>query len=258
MRFWILLAAFVTSAASAAELHTADEIRTCVRANFPSTTSVQTIEVQSADRGGGTRTLQARAYWKKGADGRARIMLQVQNPPDLAGSSYLVAENSDRDDMFMFLPATNRVKRIQGASVSGALWGTDFSYEDIKQVQGLLINGSIKRDTDTDVGGQKAYVLSIVPVQTQDSGYIRIMSYIDQSTCVPLKTEFFEKGDALRKRLLVDAAKVSKEGAHWVAHTYEMSDLREQTKTVLRIDKVVHDQPLPDRIFNQQTFYLGN
>src|SRR5690348_14376138 len=103
MRFWILLAAISMPLASAAGVQTADDIRACVRANFPANTSVQTLEVKSVDRAGGSRTLQARAYWKKGSDGRARIMMQVQNPPDLAGSSYLVAENASRDDMFMFL-----------------------------------------------------------------------------------------------------------------------------------------------------------
>src|SRR6185295_16312298 len=98
MRIRILIAALVLPLSAVAAPQSAEEIRSCVRANFPSNTSVQTIEVQSADRGGGTRTLQARAYWKKANDGRAKIMLQVQSPADLAGSSYLVAESADHDD----------------------------------------------------------------------------------------------------------------------------------------------------------------
>ncbi len=256
--WWLSIASLVLPVASiAAAPQTADEVRKCMQQNFPKSSSVQSIEVKAADRSGGSRTLAANVYWKRAGDGKAQVMLRVKEPADLKDSSYLVLERSTRDDMFMFLPAANRVRRIQGAQVSDGLWGTDFSYDDMRQVQGILDSGKFERQKDEDFNGRKVYVLAVAPAKAEESSYNRIMSYVDQQTCVPLKTEFFQKAGAPRKRLLVDPAQVTQQGSQWIAHQYDMTDLLSQTATQLRIGKVEYEKKLPERLFNQQTFYLG-
>ncbi len=244
-------------APSALALEKAEDIRTCARKNYPATSSTQAFVLTSIGRDGAERTLQATAYWKRGSDGRAKVMLQVDRPDDLRGSSYLMLERSTRDDLFMFLPAVNRVKRIQGSQMSDALWGTDFSYEDIKQVQGVFDAGTLTREADAEVAGKKVYVLAFTPAQVEESAYKRIVSRIDPATCVALQTDFFQSLDAPRKRLVIDPKEVRQQGARWMAHLYEMQDLHNQTRSVLRIDKMSADADLPERLFNPQTFHLG-
>jgi hypothetical protein len=248
---------FLLLAAPALALEKAEDIRACARKNFPATSSTQTFLLTTIGRDGSERSLHASAFWKRGSDGKAKAMLQVDQPDDLRGSSYLMVEKSTRDDLFMYLPAMNRVKRIQGNQTSDALWGTDFSYEDIKQVQGIFDSGKLTREADAEVAGKKHFVLSFVPDKLEESAYKRIVSQIDPASCVALQTDFFEAGDAPRKRLVVDPKEVRQQGARWMAHLYEMRDLRNETRTVLRIEKITADSDLADRLFNPQTFYLG-
>jgi hypothetical protein len=191
--------------------------------------------------------------------------MRVHQPADLSGSSYLLVEKSDRDDTFMFLPAVNRVKRIQGAQMNDDLWGTDFSYEDIKQVQGVLADGKGERLADEDLGGKKAYVVSIVPAPTPAAEgapaatpvYEKAVTWVAQENCVPLKAELYQNGK-IAKRLQADPAKVLKQGQRWVPQEYLMSDLVNETKSELKVLKIEFDKNLPDRLFNPQTFYVGN
>jgi hypothetical protein len=158
----------------------------------------------------------------------------------------------------MYLPAVNRVKRIQGNQMSDDLWGTDFSYEDIKQVQGVLVTGKLDRLADEDVGGRKAYQLGVTPQAGQGAaGYEKIVTWIDHQTCLPLKVEFVEAGK-LRKRMMLDPAKFTRKGERWVAQQYTITDLLSETRTELRINKIEYERPLADRLFNPQTFYISN
>ncbi|HXG28803.1 MAG TPA: outer membrane lipoprotein-sorting protein [Nevskiales bacterium] len=244
-------------APSVLALEKAEDIRACVRQNYPARSSTQAFVLASIGRDGTERSLQATAYWKRGSDGRAKVMLQVDKPDDLRGSSYLLLEKPTRDDLFMYLPAVNRVKRIQGSQMSDSLWGTDFSYEDVKQLQGIFDAGTLTREADADVAGKKLYVLAFTPAKVEESAYKRIVSRIDPATCVALQTDFFQTGDTPRKRLTIDPKEVRPLGTRWMPHLYEMQDLHNQTRTVLRIDKVSADVELPERLFNPQTFYLG-
>jgi hypothetical protein len=134
--------------------------------------------------------------------------------------------------------------------LSDQLWGTDFSYEDIKQLQGIATDGASERLPDTEVAGRPAYVLALVPTAEESSSYTRIVSAIDRETCVTLRTEFYERGESARKVLDADAAEIRPVAGRFVAHAFEMRDLRDETRSWLRIRKIAHDVSIPSKIFN--------
>jgi hypothetical protein len=253
----LVLGLAITLSSASAALETVEEVRECTRGNFPERNSLQTIELVARDRAGGERTLDARLHWKRGKERSARIMIRVDRPSDLRGSSYLLIEKRGRDDMFMYLPAMQKVRRISAGMLSGQLWGTDFSYEDVKQLQGIAADGETERLPDARIAGRSTYVLSLVPDSNEESSYRRIVSYVDQETCVPLKIEFYERGDRLRKLLLADPDRVDQVDGRWIARELEMRDVRDETQTWLRTGKVVHDGKISDRSFDPGRFYLG-
>jgi len=257
MRERIVALLLLLATTPAVALDKAEDIRACARKNFPATSSTQTFRLTTIGRDGAERTLHATGFWMRDSDGKTKAMLYVNQPSDLRGSSYLMLEKSTRDDLFMYLPALNRVRRIQGNQTSDPLWGTDFSYEDIKQVQGIFDSGKLTREADVEAGGKKLYVLSFVPDKAEESAYQRIVSRIDPDSCAALQTEFFRTGEVPHKRLTVDPKEIRQEGKRWVAHVYEMRDLHNETRTTLHFEKISADEDLPGRLFNPQTFYLG-
>jgi len=252
------LLAVLLLATPASALETAEEIRACVRHNLPEKTSVQTIELESLDRAGGRRTLVARLHWKRFADDRYRLRIRVEKPPDLRGSSYLAIENDANDDMFMYLPATQRVRRINSGMISDSLWGTDFGYEDIKHLQGIAAEGAVERLPDTFLEDHAVYVLSTVPASDEESSYSKIVSYIEPKSCLAIRTEFYERGDVPRKLLLADLDQVTHEENRWLARSIEMRDLRSETRSQLRVIETRDDVEVPDRTFNPTLLGRGN
>src|ERR1051326_4161390 len=128
---WIACVFAVVPAIAAAD-PALDKILDCMRANIPPTVRIQTVEVTAFDRTGGQRSMRGRLFGMR-EDNRVRIMLRIEAPVDLAGASYLVREAAPADEMYLYLPSVNRVRRITGAALDGQLWGTDLSYNDFKR-----------------------------------------------------------------------------------------------------------------------------
>ena len=221
-----------------------------MRANLPERTSRERIELESLDRAGGRRTLEAKLDWMRDDQGRARLRIRVEAPSDLRDAAYLVIEKSGDDDMFMYVPAARKVRRIAGGSLGGELWGTDFSYEDIKQVQGIAGSGSRERLPDADVSGRPTWVIEHRPDDSQESSYSRIVAYVDPDTCVALRTEFFQRGERPRKVLVADPESLIEVEGRWLARSLEMQDVRDETRSWFRVLDVEHDVEIPERVFS--------
>lgn len=257
---WTAAAATETTQAQDPEVEagdsmTAEQIRDCSRANFPERTTRQEIELKAVDRIQGERLLQAVLYWKRFDANSSRTNITISAPADLAGSSYLIIEGDGEDQMFTYLPALDRSRRIAGSATSSKLWGTDFSYQDIKQLQGVAAGGELTRKPDTRLKDRLAYVLELRPDAEPVSPYTRILNWIDQKTCLPLKTEFYEQADEPRKRLLADPAEYEQIGQRWLATELIMQDLRDDTQTTLTVKSATLDESVKDIAFNPGSYY---
>ena len=238
--------------ASAAPLESVEEIRECMRGNLPEQSSRQQVVLTAVDRAGGERVLETEMHWKKFRRGLPRVRIRVKAPPDMRNAAYLLIEQEKgrESDMYVYLPAAERIRRIAARTMSDQLWGTDFSYDDIRQLQWIASEGGHERLPDQAVSGRPAYVLSLRLAPEEASSYERIVAFVDQATCVSLKMEFYEGAEAPRKVLVADAEGLFQQEGRWLVRDITMSDLRDETSTRLRVTEVEFDVEIRDRIFN--------
>jgi len=258
---FVIAALVVASAVSGDPLPAAtplSKVLDCMRDNVPPTVRIQEVELTSTDRAGGTRVLKGKLFAIR-ENGLVRSMLRISAPSDLSGAAYLVRETpADRgDEMYMFLPSVNRVRRISGASAEGALLGTDFSYNDVKQFENAYDGTEPKLEAPDNIQGRPAWVMTTKAKTGEDSRYSTVKTWIDQKTCVALKIDFFE-GDKLRKELAAPATGLMQSDKYWYVSEAEMRDLKEGTKTALKVVGVTSGSDLPSRYFDAHSFYLGN
>jgi len=247
---WLMLAPGVAAAADVAK------ITECMRANVPQTVRIQTVEVAARDRTGGERLLKGRMFGTREND-RVRVMLRIEAPPDLSGAAYLVREADPADEMYMYLPSVNKVRRITGGAMDGKLWGTDLSYNDLKQIQNAFSAGTTVAEADGQIEGRPVHVLRFTPRAQEPSRYATVRAHVDQKTCVALRVEFFE-GGSVRKEATVPAKSLKQSGKLWYASEALMRDLKDGTQTTVRVLGVTSGDKLSSRYFNPTQFYLGN
>lgn len=246
--FWPLLAA--------ADDPALDKVVDCMRANIPQTVRIRTVEITAWDRTGGERTLRGKLVGAREKD-KVRVMLRIEAPADLAGASYLVREGEKFDEMFLYLPSVKKVRRITGASLDGQLWGTDLSYNDVKQIENAFSGADMKLEGQAQVGPRPVHVLSFAPRKQDASRYTLIRARVDQQTCVALGADFIEPA-GVRKTLTVRPEAVKQSGSLWYASEADLRDVRNNTHTRVRVLGVTGGDALAKRYFNPNTFYLSN
>lgn len=240
------------------------KILDCMRANVPPTLRVQEIEFVTTDRSGGSRTLKGKVYtlFEKipTGGGLVRAMLRISQPSTFDGAAYLVRETQDyaNDGMYVYLPSVGRVRRVSGTFADGAMLGTNFSYNDFKQLENAFVGSSAKLESSGMIEDRPVNVVMFTALKTptgEASRYSGVRTWVDKKACMPLKADFYE-GDKLRKQLTAPASALQQSGGYWYLSTLEMRDLVEGSKTELKVVGVTAGHELPGTYFNPQLFYL--
>ncbi|HSW11389.1 MAG TPA: outer membrane lipoprotein-sorting protein [Solimonas sp.] len=254
MKQWILLAALGLSLpAFADESH---QVFDCMRANIPQTLRIQEIQLDATDRSGGVRSLRGKVYAKR-EQGLVRVMLRVAEPSNVAGAAYLVRETGQReDDMYVYLPAVNRVRHVTGNFANGSLLGTDFSYVEVKLIQNAFTGATGRLEPASKIDGRQVHVVTMAAPKGEKADYSMVRLWVDQQTCVALKAEFYN-GEQPVKRLTAPVSSLKQAGKLWYASEMEMRDLKEGTYTTMRVTGVIADSDLGSKPFDPNSFHIG-
>jgi hypothetical protein len=234
-----------------------DEVADCVRANQPRLSAEQTVTLRTVDRTGSARVSNATIYWQKFGE-NSKALIRFSEPADLRGSALLLLQKGDRADMFMYLPELRKVRRVTQRSVSGSMFGTDFTYEDFERFQGLAGDGAAARLPDAEIEGRKVFVLEGRPSRGEESAYERIVSFVDQEHCLPIQTEFYGKGERLRKVMVMPPEKITREEESWVPRLVLVKDLVNETHTELLVEEIELDKKLPRKLFSEGGLLAGS
>ncbi len=127
-----------------------------------------------------------------------KSLMEFDTPADVKGTKFLSYEHINKDDdQWLYLPALKRVKRIASKNKSGAFMGSEFSYEDLSafNVNKYTYTGDAKLGILND---KEVYIGESVPV-SKYSGYTKLISYIDKSSFLIQKIEYFDRKKKLLK-----------------------------------------------------------
>jgi hypothetical protein len=138
---------------------------------------------------------------------------------------------------------------------SQKLWGSDFTLADVKQVQGLLLEGDAKRLADTTVANRPAYLIETI-TKMEETGYRKVLSYVDQESCTLFKSELFSDGEAPHKILMADISTLLEVEPYWLLFGYRMTDQRAATYTDLKLSDIYLLERMPEALFTPDGFYF--
>jgi predicted RND superfamily exporter protein/outer membrane lipoprotein-sorting protein len=179
-------------------------------------------------------------------------MVRFLSPPDVKGTVILLIERSDKDDdIWVYLPALKKVRRLVASNRKESFAGTDFSYGD---VIGHRVQEWEHRLVGEDVvDGQACYVIESVPrtdAVKANSGYSRRRSWIRKDNFVMIRGEY---GDLARQPLktitaaavqLVDPARQK-----WQPMRLEAGNSQTGHRTVIRYEHFKANQGVKDELF---------
>ncbi len=254
---WLAIGVSAAGPAAAADPRV-QAIRDCITANAPSQSALQALDVRVFDRAGSYRSLVAQGYWKRFDDGLSRILIRVDAPPELRDAAYLVIQKPERYDLFVYLPAIGRVRRLNARASSGSLFGTDFSYEDIVHLQRVAEGANVSARPDVERAGALIHILHSEIDPASGSAYTAVDYHIEKKRCVLLRADFFGTGGALRKQLVADPKSVVRSGSTWYASRLTMHDRLEETRTEIVVEDMEIDPTLRRSLFSERALLQRN
>jgi hypothetical protein len=229
------------------------EVEACVSRNLPEAAGVIEFSVEAVDRSGAVTTSRAEVRWRKDDQALSQIVLRVSEPARTAGTALLIVDrDSGEPEFYLRLPEVEKVRRVRSKRLRGPVLGTDFSYEDLQRLRDPVDRKALELVGVSEAEGRATWLLETLPGSRSDSEYGRVLTHVDQSTCLPIQIELFDHRDRLRKRLHAPIEEIREVGAARLPHVFVMQDLRRGTRTRIRIERFDATPDLPAAQFTRQ------
>ena len=187
-------------------------------------------------------------YERLGSYGSSKSVLRFTAPAEVKGVALLVINHTDRaSDQWMWTPAINRERRIALQDRSTRFFGTDFSFEDLEE-----------RDTDQfeykligeePVEGASCWKVQSTPRQSKASQYTHSYVWIQKDKFAITQIENYSRDQLVRRARYTD---IRNDQGIWTAHKIDMHDLKRNSHTILKIEKLQYNAPMKDDAFSLQ------
>lgn len=194
--------------------------------------SQATVRMTLTNRRGAQR-VRTLLIWSARVAKRTRSLVRITAPADVRGTSFLFKENAGgRDDMWLYIPALKRTRRIVGKARQGRFLGSDFTYADL-EARGLK-GATHKRLADSRIARFACYVIEARPKAGSGSQYSRIVAWIRKDNFVAIRLKMYDKRGKLTKKLFVRRLGKSSSGQPVIKET-RMVSVQSRTSTLMRV-----------------------
>lgn len=209
-------------------------VRLRLEVKQPINTTKTTLQLQIKQRRTGTTTdLVYQVLWPKERNGEGVLLHKADgNPP--SGSLYVPPD---------------KPRPLNAQQMSGALFGSDLSYEDVIENFFGWANQTIVGSEV--VNGANCLILESRPDKGEASSYSRIRSWIDARRLVPLRVEKYMPSGQLARRIETVRV-VTDDKRRFIPGDLTVRGPQEDSVTNLDGSRIRHDVTYTDREFTPE------
>ncbi len=184
-------------------------------------------------------------------------LLRFLSPADVKGTGLLVFDYEQKDDdMWLFLPALRKTRRIVSTERAKSFMGSEFSYADMAPP--ILDEFTYKILSEKEVDRTLCWEIEMVPVDedvADENGFSRRIAYIGKQDFVIRGAIYYDLDGELHKELSVLEIKE----VDTVNHRYRpmhmvMVNKQNDRKSILKINQIQFNPDVKDDYFT--TRYL--
>lgn len=218
------------------------------RDNGKDATSLVTMTL--TEKGRSPRLRKMITYRQDKKAGEVSTLIRFTEPADISGTGLLTLDTPTGDsNQWIFLPAMERVRRIDSNRKGGRFVNSDYYYEDLRDRK--VAHDTHRLVARETISGVACDILESVPVEPGSSVYKKRITWIDLATFIPMRIDFYEKrDDRPGKRWLLE--KKARIQGYWTLLDSTLTDLDSGHQTRLTVEKILYDRRLPTRLFSSQ------
>lgn len=212
-----------------------------------------TVTLTITEKNGSVRTRKLSMITKSYDDGTIKRMVKFLDPADVRGTAMLIVDNKEtQDDMWIYLPALKKTRRIVSTEKGKSFMSSEFSNADMSSGS----NADFKISHLPESGKNEVWVIGSLPVSEEKAdeyGFSRKVTFLDKSSLKTKKIDFYNFDDELFKTIEILATQPleGKEG-------YVMTDMLASNYSNGRSSRVKFDQVNTSASIPDNTFIADN
>ncbi len=181
-----------------------------------------------------------------------RRVVTFNSPADVKGTKTLLIEHTGADDdIWIYLPAMKKVRRLVASNKKDSFVGTDFSYGDV--IGHKVEDWKHKLLREEKFSGKDCYVIESTPKTPEvadQSGYSKRVSWIDKESSVAVKGEIYDQnGELLKKLSAEEIQKVDAKNNKWQPMKLVAENVQTSHKTVIEFKNFKAGVGVRDDVF---------
>ena len=216
----------------------------------------QTMKFSEKPRVKVIQSVEKKGYGDNKRDSRSiALILEPINDKGIGTLTYDY-DDADKDaDLWIYLPALGKIKRLQTSKEnndeSGSFFGSEFSIEDLEIKKVHEFTYKILREETYNQ--RPVWVIESIPTEkkAKKSRYAKVVSWIDKERHLVLRDDLYNSQGNICKQLtrgnieLVDNV--------WLAKKVTMNNLLTSRVTLMELISVAFNMPIPDEFLTQRT-----
>ncbi len=179
-----------------------------------------------------------------------KSLIKYLSPKRVKGQTILMLNNAD--DIWMYFPRTNRVRKLATHAKKQKMEGSDFSYEDMGSGDAWTEDFISRLLEDEKIGDISCYILELTIKEDAQSGYSRMVMWINKENFIPLQIDYYDEDDPELhlKRLSLSDIRLIEDIP--TPMKMVMLDLQDNTDTIMEYENITYKADLPDNLFTER------
>ena len=192
-------------------------------------------------------TWQREITFKSWTKGRDYSLALITAPAREKGQTFLKRET----EMWNWNPTINRLIKLPPSMMSQGWMGSDFSNDDLLKESSIVVDYSHKILAEEIIDGWDCYQIELIPLEDAAVVWGKIYKWISKEEFLQMKSEYYDEDDYLIKTEL--AYDIKTMDGRLIPSRFELIPEEEEGhKTVVVLDEIRFNEPLPDGFFSQQ------
>lgn len=177
-------------------------------------------------------------------------LVRYLEPRRVKGQAVLMLNNAD--DIWMYFPRTQRVRKLATHAKKQKMQGSDFSYEDMGSGDAFLNDFNSRRLADEEMKEDECYKVELTRKPESDVSYSRLNMWVKKENFMPIVIDYYDEKDPTRLEKRLEQSDIRLIDDIPTAMKAVMHNQNDNTQTVMEMLEVKYKVVLDDKMFTER------
>ncbi len=179
-----------------------------------------------------------------------KSLVRYLEPRRVKDQAILMLNHSD--DIWMFFPRTQRVRKLATHAKKQKMQGSDFSYEDMGSGDAFIEDFTAERLDDEKMNGHDCYKLELTRKPESDVSYSRIVMWIIKENFYAIVIDYYDEDDPAQHEKRLTQSDIRIVDGIPTAMIAVMHNQNDNTQTVMELQEIKYNVALSDKMFSER------